>query len=1607
MSTDTHMDDTQSSDIATLGGQRGLGNVVEGGQLSHDPPSTLLLARSQIEIPSDERDINLYYGEEKEPESKEEPRIQVQEDRWGHEETEKLYSWPWRTKEQGEERRGPRLMSKDLDMGGDSSGEDDESSGRSAVIRRIEHDKEGGRGPVEYSRHQMKEAERKMGKVKDPLRGQGQRYMDKGEEDLMKFISSKETVVEDEGEIEDEMMVPDWVMEQQEKATKEEVDRYEMWAIMKGKHQWVKTLPENKRCRDCGVMMKRGAVPFYMRSCPKCYYKEKKMVEAEQRKIVEMEPRRVVDGEQRKAVKYQTMMWEPWSMRTRELMRKADLEHLMGLGEVRRVKKQVERVSGRLLEEAEDINEIKELQDGNAIGRLMIRELERGLSNGGLTNMQRRACEYWMRNTRGLEVEYEKARKRLGQLVMMNRIGERKQQVEDMMEALSAAMKELKERTEGWMQLGIEEQGEEKYEPRRSEYGTVVERYEPMRKSTREERYEEKTPVRDMDRSGFDDGRMSASYGSKGFSGANMISAMRNMPLEEIKACGYKEFCRWCCTAGQEYRKMLDKELEEKCQSFLRSRNVAQHVFDLLKKIPIPRWLRVEKERRLGFEPVDFDTLGQTTGIGRRVDCVQFFNTLYAAAHTANLSPMKVLSEIQGGSVFKGELADEMSKRRATGDFETEIEKNRGSEETLETDVVAWGLALYQFSILFTEAFGVKMDPAILVMEVDRFQLSDESPQAFERSLMELRYLIAQAGVTELERELYQKFKVKTMDMPRIGRKVAEEVERTIHVKQCMGVRNVQYERNFLISTVAQIIPKLADQENLNSKGKRVVKAHGMYTGGTEDDKGESSPAKTERSGKWRFTKCDTCGFKHYVDRFCSYRDDRKKEDGTYLNYPEFNGYKPGKFVKIETRAMRRVMEDMEQNSSAWRDLSKEAKNRFLRAVADAKEEEGRDMRRTIHHVRVVDEAPENLRVTDRGGEESKESQQEPRVVSVAHMMTSPAQDRRSGTDTLTWWCGEAQVNGVTIPMAIHVDGGSDGAFMHEGLAEMMGLEMHEYPREQQYLVVGATGPGGCTERVSKYVHLCMRIDGVEYYGELMGELKTGRPIQSTWERRFDLIPNMTASCLWGGAEAKELKDHRSFVVRTPEGTPVIMKGRSYAETVAWMARTRHPVAEHPVYRYMHEIRRGNTVRKTGPAYLERVTLEPNQARMVKVQGYELPDIATTRVEVTKAQIPKERIGDREMQLVEVAPVSACTGTPEVMVANWSNHRVTVGRKAVQVRVIPEYRMPQFWETTSASQEYWKEREHMAVKKIHSVQSVKESKEDKEDIRAIVQEDFPVGWRRIWNWMSPEDQKHYLKIRKEYPTVQRRQEAVSELIDLLDIYHDYTVVSSPWEKDEGPGQVLDWGEEEEIEESETEEETQEEGDLYEKMKRKEKEERKKMRKERKQACLKDGEPTQFAFMLARCIAYMNAIIHPDPDNPRMLKDYETSIETLDEKPIIAKPRRYSEIQRAFMKAKARIGKREGKVEDAKPGGWASALVLVPYHDRIEKFMKKWGEHALEAMWDPRNEEEVATFYRQTIDCRELNEKTKPDVFPLPRIDDLLDQIKMGTKHFSTGDCSCS
>jgi len=162
------------------------------------------------------------------------------------------------------------------------------------------------------------------------------------------------------------------------------------------------------------------------------------------------------------------------------------------------------------------------------------------------------------------------------------------------------------------------------------------------------------------------------------------------------------------------------------------------------------------------------------------------------------------------------------------------------------------------------------------------------------------------------------------------------------------------------------------------------------------------------------------------------------------------------------------------------------------------------------------------------------------------------------------------------------------------------------------------------------------------------------------------------------------------------------------------------------------------------------------------------------------------------------------------------------------------------------------------------------------------------------------------------------------------------------------------------------------------------------------------KPTSFGYTLAQALAYMDAIYHPDPDRPERALGFITSITTTDDIPVRAGARKYNDVQKAFMTHKTRILLREGKVEVAK-GAYASALVLVPYHDRIEAFMKKWGDEAQDAMWDIANEAEVSTFYRQTQDLRCLNAKTVADLFPLPRIDDLLDQVRRGTSYFSVGD----
>ena len=162
------------------------------------------------------------------------------------------------------------------------------------------------------------------------------------------------------------------------------------------------------------------------------------------------------------------------------------------------------------------------------------------------------------------------------------------------------------------------------------------------------------------------------------------------------------------------------------------------------------------------------------------------------------------------------------------------------------------------------------------------------------------------------------------------------------------------------------------------------------------------------------------------------------------------------------------------------------------------------------------------------------------------------------------------------------------------------------------------------------------------------------------------------------------------------------------------------------------------------------------------------------------------------------------------------------------------------------------------------------------------------------------------------------------------------------------------------------------------------------------------KPLEETLMRAQALANIDAFFFPDKDNPSLASDVEVEITTENNKPARCRPRRLSAIQQAFLQAKTNQMIRDGKLEPS-TSDWCHGLVLVAYEERIKAFMDRQGDTAMEDMFLAAHEKEVATFFRLCIDLRQLNEKLIMDIFPLPRIDDLLESIPRNCGRYSIGD----
>ena len=164
----------------------------------------------------------------------------------------------------------------------------------------------------------------------------------------------------------------------------------------------------------------------------------------------------------------------------------------------------------------------------------------------------------------------------------------------------------------------------------------------------------------------------------------------------------------------------------------------------------------------------------------------------------------------------------------------------------------------------------------------------------------------------------------------------------------------------------------------------------------------------------------------------------------------------------------------------------------------------------------------------------------------------------------------------------------------------------------------------------------------------------------------------------------------------------------------------------------------------------------------------------------------------------------------------------------------------------------------------------------------------------------------------------------------------------------------------------------------------------------------EGEASEEMIMRAQALANIDVYFFTEKDTADLAFGVIAEIHTTDEKPMRSRPRKLSVIQQAFLEAKTNQIIKVGKLEESN-SQWCHGLVLVAYEERIKAFMDKQGETAMTDMFLKEHEDEVATFFRLCIDLRMLNAKTIPDIFPLPRIDDLIESIPRKCGRYSISD----
>ena len=164
----------------------------------------------------------------------------------------------------------------------------------------------------------------------------------------------------------------------------------------------------------------------------------------------------------------------------------------------------------------------------------------------------------------------------------------------------------------------------------------------------------------------------------------------------------------------------------------------------------------------------------------------------------------------------------------------------------------------------------------------------------------------------------------------------------------------------------------------------------------------------------------------------------------------------------------------------------------------------------------------------------------------------------------------------------------------------------------------------------------------------------------------------------------------------------------------------------------------------------------------------------------------------------------------------------------------------------------------------------------------------------------------------------------------------------------------------------------------------------------------EGRRKESPLIRAQILANIDKYGHPDPNKPPNIKDFVFKISLVDGAvPFRTKPRRLSILERMSLAARVAIMLENGQISPSR-SAWSSPIKLVPFPERINAFLSEHQDNAQGKLSDPTLRATVAVLYRLTGDFRQLNDLTKMEVFPLPRIPELIDKMK-GKDRYSTSD----